>query len=55
MAKRKNTAEAALAAAEKKRIAAEMKALARERDYWRAAAIVAGALVLVWLWSKLHF
>ena len=34
MAKRKNTAEAALAAAEKKRIAAEMKALARERDYW---------------------
>jgi hypothetical protein len=55
MAKRKRTPEAALAAAEKKRIAESMKSLAKERDFWRAAAIVAGALILVWLWTKLKF
>jgi hypothetical protein len=56
MAKRKKqTPEAALAAAEKRRIAESMHSLARERDFWRAAAIVAGALILVWLWTKLKF
>ncbi len=55
MAKRKKSPEAALAAAEKKRIAASMNALAKQRDLWRAAAIAAGALILVWLWTKLKF
>jgi hypothetical protein len=48
-AKRKNS-EAALAAAEKKRIANEMAGLARERDWWRAAG-----MILAWLWTKLKF
>ena len=56
MAKRKKTTpEAALAAAEKKRIAASMNSLAKERDAWRAAAIVAAALILVWPFTKLKF
>ena len=55
MAKRKKSPEAVLAAAEKKRVAASMNSLAKERDVWRALALVAGALILFWLWTKLKF
>ena len=44
MTKRKN--EVVLAAAEKKRIATEMDALATTLNYWRVATISAGA----WFW-----
>lgn len=54
MAKRKNP-EAVLAAAEKKRIATEMDALATTLNYWRVAAIIGWGLVLAWLWTKLKF
>jgi len=53
--KRKKTPEAALAAAEKRRITESMNSLAKERDFWRVATIVAAALILVWLWTKLKF
>ena len=55
MAKQKKSPREMALAAEKKKARESIEAVAKERDFWRVSAIVAAALILVWLWTKIKF